>query len=95
MNIFAKKTRPAEMIHSEASSPRSISNDTLRKQFLCMLDILRKIMIQVTAFMISLDYILEAFGARLARRESGLSPQQNIFTDRAKAVLLLWIICVI
>ena len=36
------------------------------------------------AFMISLDYILEAFGAMSARRETGLSLQQNIFTDRSK-----------
>ena len=26
--------------------------------------------------------------------ETGLSPPENIFTDRSKAVLLLWIICV-
>ena len=28
----------------------------------------------------------------LARRETGLRPPVNIFTDRSKAVLLLWII---
>ena len=32
---------------------------------------------------------------RLAHREPGLSPPVNIFTDRSKAVLLLWIIYVI
>ena len=32
---------------------------------------------------------------RLARCETGLNPPVNIFTDRSKAVLLLWIICVI
>ena len=32
---------------------------------------------------------------RLARCETGLSPPVNIFTDRSKAVLLLWIIYVI
>ena len=29
---------------------------------------------------------------RLAHRETGLSPQVKYFTDRSKAVLLLWII---
>ena len=32
---------------------------------------------------------------RLARRVTGLNPPVNIFTDRSKAVLLLWIIYVI
>ena len=33
---------------------------------------------------------------RLARRETGLSPPvKHFFTDHSKAVLLLWIICVI
>ena len=32
---------------------------------------------------------------RLARRETGLSPPVKYFTDRSKAVLLLWIIYVI
>ena len=32
---------------------------------------------------------------RLARRETGLSPPVNNFTDRSKAVLLLWIIYII
>ena len=32
---------------------------------------------------------------KLARCETGLSPPVNIFTDRSKAVLLLWIIYVI
>ena len=31
---------------------------------------------------------------RLARRETGLRPPVKKFTDRSKAVLLLWIICV-
>ena len=30
---------------------------------------------------------------RLARRETGLSPPVKYFTDRSKAVLLLWIFC--
>ena len=32
---------------------------------------------------------------RLARRETGLHPSVNFFTDRSKAVLLLRIVCVI
>ena len=32
---------------------------------------------------------------RLARRQTGLNPQVNYFTDCSKAVLLLWIIYVI
>ena len=32
---------------------------------------------------------------RLVRRETGLSPPINYFTDHSKAVLLLWIIYVI
>ena len=36
-----------------------------------------------------------SYGPGLARRETGLSLLQNIFTDRSNAVLLLWIISVI
>ena len=32
---------------------------------------------------------------RLVRRETGLSPPVKYFSDRSKAVILLWIICVI
>ena len=32
---------------------------------------------------------------RLERRETGFSPLVKYFTDSSKAVLLLWIICVI
>ena len=31
---------------------------------------------------------------RLVRSETGLSPPEKYFTDRSKAVLLLWIFCV-
>ena len=31
----------------------------------------------------------------VARRKTGLSHPENMLTDRSKAVLLLWIICVI
>ena len=39
--------------------------------------------------------ILSELRVRLARRETGPGPPVKYFTDPTKAVLLLWIICVI
>ena len=41
------------------------------------------------------NYPTKRLRVRLARRETGLSPPVRYFTDRSKAVLLLWITCVI
>ena len=42
----------------------------------------------------TITYISE-IRVRLARRETGLSPPMKYFTDRSKAVVLLWVIYVI
>ena len=41
------------------------------------------------------DIFCDMYKTRGWRRETGLSPPVKYFTDHSKAVLLLWIICVL